>query len=126
MMHLLNNGETLVALLALRATLPAEQALAGRVIYLLRHAQNGDGARPSGRFTFQRRELHTMPVPLEFCELKRRERRAPSAPDVCQRIARASTIPFRRLPTAPHRRCALVGRSATGFSQRENCHHCFS
>ena len=44
---------------------------------LVNPVQLGNGARALARFTFRREAAQEISVPLEYCELKRRERRAP-------------------------------------------------
>jgi hypothetical protein len=57
---------------------------------LLRLAQLGDGARRLRRFDDPMAEARKTHSPLAFFTLKRRERRAPRAPEKCHSIGRAS------------------------------------
>ena len=60
-----------------------------QVAISLRPAPSGDGARASARFNVQKHEARKMPRSLELCALKRRERRAPSAPNACHAVTPA-------------------------------------
>ena len=57
---------------------------------LLRFVQSGDGARASARFNVREEEALETPSLLVFCELKRRERRAPLPPYSCHSNSRTS------------------------------------
>jgi hypothetical protein len=52
----------------------------------LSHVQSSAGARASARFNVHGGAALEMPPPLSIRALKRRERRAPSAPDLCHPI----------------------------------------
>ena len=62
-------------------------------VFFLWLVQLSDGARASARYNVHRDAAQESPGPLPLRALKRRERRAPFAPNVCYSILRFSLTP---------------------------------
>ena len=85
-------------------------------VFFLRLVQLSDGARASARYNVHGGAAQESPGPLPLCALKRRERRAPFAPNVCPSILRFSIIGIVFAATVVLLRAQLpAGATAKGF-----------